>query len=128
MPLRARHAGNERCLFYWISRDGKQVLYAHDTGRFWPDCLETLGTLPGKLSLVSLDCTSQKHRDGAYHMGLADAAEQKAELLALGLADGDTVWVVNHFSHNGGWLHEEIAREAEKLGFHTAYDGMCLAF
>ena len=43
---------------------------------------------------MSLDCTSQQHRDGAYHMGLMDAAEQKDILLARGLADEDTVWVV----------------------------------
>ncbi len=128
LPLRARHAGNERCLFYRISRDGKNLLYAHDTGRFWPDCLEALEAQPGKLDLVSLDCTSQKHRDGAYHMGLRDVWEQKQELLERGLADENTIWVVNHFSHNGELLHEELEREAQKLGFLASYDGMTVEF
>ena len=77
---------------------------------------------------MSLDCTSQQHRDGAYHMGLMDAAEQKDILLARGLADEDTVWVVNHFSHNGGWLHEEMAAQAARFGMAASYDGMTVTF
>ena len=61
-------------------------------------------------------------------MGLMDAVEQKERLLAHGLADESTRWVVNHFSHNGGWLHEEISREAEKYGFVATYDGMSIEF
>ena len=127
-PLRATHARGERCLFYHIAQGDKSLLYAHDTGSFTQENLDTLARQPGKLSLVSLDCTSQQYRDGKYHMGLEDAAEQKERLLALGLADADTVWVVNHFSHNGGWLHEEIAAQAGKYGMIASYDGMSINF
>ena len=61
-------------------------------------------------------------------MGLMDAAEQKDILLSRGLADEDTVWVVNHFSHNGGWLHEEMAAQAARFGMITSYDGMTVTF
>lgn len=99
-------------------------------GRAGPACsaLDCLSRLPGKLGLVSLDCTSQMHRDGKYHMGLADAVEQKERLLELGLADGDTIWVVNHFSHNGGWLHDEMEEQARKYGMIASYDGMSIEF
>ncbi len=127
-PLRATHAREENCLFYHIAKDGKSVLYAHDTGALTEENLDTLSGCPGKLSLVSLDCTSQQHRDGAYHMGLMDAAEQKDILLSRGLADEDTVWVVNHFSHNGGWLHEEMAAQAARFGMAASYDGMTVTF
>lgn len=127
-PLRATHAGGEECLFYHVAKGGKSLLYAHDTGVLSEENLETLSRCPGKLGLVSLDCTSQQHRDGAYHMGLADAAEQKQRLLDLGLADGDTIWVVNHFSHNGGWLHEEMEAQAARYGMLTSYDGMTVCF
>lgn len=122
--LRAVHAKDETCLFYHIERDGVSILYAHDTGALTKENLETLGRLPSPLKLVSLDCTQQQHRDGKYHMGLADAAEQKDKLLKLGLADGGTVFVVNHFSHNGGWLHEETSQRAEALGMTASFDGM----
>jgi len=127
-PLRATHDQGEKCLFYHIAQGEKSILYAHDTGAFVQENLDFLAQMPGKLSLASLDCTSQMHRDGTYHMGLADAAEQKEELLSLGLADENTIWIVNHFSHNGGWLHEEIAEQAQIYGMIASYDGMSIEF
>ncbi len=124
--LRATHSKEETCLFYHIARDDQAVLYAHDTGAFTAKNLETLTRCVHPLSLVSLDCTQQKHRDGKYHMGLEDAAEQKELLLKLGLADKKTVFVVNHFSHNGGWLHEEISQNAESFEMTASYDGMTI--
>ena len=128
LALRATHTRTEPCLFYRIEKDGKSILYAHDTGALSEENMEMLASAPGKLSLVSLDCTAQKHRDGAYHMGFYDDVEQKERLIKAGLADEETVWVVNHFSHNGGWLHEELAAEAEKYGFLASYDGMTVEF
>lgn len=122
--LRANHDRQELCLFYHIAQGAKSVLYAHDTGSLTEENIEVLKRKPGKLSLVSLDCTMQSVRDGYYHMGLEDAAEQKERLLSLNLADEHTLWVVNHFSHNGGWLHDELCRHAQKYGFLAAYDGM----
>ena len=127
-PLRATHDRKEQCLFYHIAQGEKSVLYAHDTGALSEENLESLRQRPGKLSLVSLDCTMQSQRDGYYHMGLADAAEQKERLLRLGLADERTLFVVNHFSHNGGWLHDELCEEAGKYGFIAAYDTLSLEF
>lgn len=128
VPLRATHTPTERCLFYRISQGGKNVLYAHDTGFFTEENMKCLMEQPGKLNLVSLDCTSQKYRDGNYHMGLLDNAEQKERLLEAGLADENTIWVVNHFSHNGEWLYDEMAFQAERYGFLTSYDGMTIEF
>lgn len=125
-PLRATHDRKELCLFYHIAQGEKSVLYAHDTGGLTEENLDVLKQKQSKLSLVSMDCTMMRERDGYYHMGLEDAAEQKERLLKLGLADEHTIWVVNHFSHNGGWLHDELCRNAEKFGFIAAYDTMSL--
>lgn len=127
-PLRATHTKTEECLFYLICQGDKSVLYAHDTGALTEENLKTLSAWGGKLSLVSLDCTCQKEKDGKYHMGLIDDAEQREILLQRGLADEHTIWVVNHFSHNGGWLHEELSRQAEKYNFIPSYDGMTIEF
>ena len=76
-----------------------------------------------RLDLVSLDCTNG-HLDLSYigHMGVNDDLEMRRRLTAIGAADGDTVFVANHFSHNGLLPHGEM----EKLlpGFLVAYDGM----
>ena len=90
--------------------------------------MEMLASAGGKLDLVSLDCTQQKYRESGYHMGFYDDVEQKERLIKAGLADGKTIWVVNHFSHNGGWLHEELEAQAEKYGFLASYDGMSVEF
>lgn len=127
-PLRATHQKGETCLFYHIAQGEKSVLYAHDTGALTEENFGCLAKLPGKLGLVSLDCTCQKEKDGRYHMGLADDVEQKERLLDLGIADEKTIWVVNHFSHNGGWLHEEISEQAARFGMIASYDGMTVEF
>ena len=126
--LRATHAKEETCLFYRIEKFGKSVLYAHDTGALTEENLATLHCFSGPLQLVSLDCTQQSKRDGKYHMGLLDAAEQKEVLLREGLADHNTIFVVNHFSHNGGWLHEEITERAAAYDMIASYDGMEISF
>ena len=125
--LRAVHAKDETCLFYHIAYGDQAVLYAHDTGALTEENLETLARCLRPLGLVSLDCTQQQHPDGKYHMGFDDAVEQKRILLDRGLADENTIFVVNHFSHNGGWLHEEISRRAEAFGMIASYDGMVVS-
>ena len=125
--LRAVHAKDETCLFYHIAYGDQAVLYAHDTGALTEENLETLDRCLRPLGLVSLDCTQQQHPDGKYHMGFDDAVEQKRILLDRGLADENTIFVVNHFSHNGGWLHEEISRRAEAFGMIASYDGMVVS-
>ena len=128
LALRATHTPKEECLFYRIGKGGKSVLYAHDTGALTEENLRMLREAGGVLSLVSLDCTQQLHRDGHYHMGIADAAEQKELLLREHLADENTVFVLNHFSHNGGLLHEEMERHAADCGMLAAYDGLSIEF
>lgn len=128
LPLPAVHMQSECCHIYRIAQGDKALLYAHDTGAFSQEALRRLAAETGKLSLVSMDCTSQQHRDDGGHMGLVNAAEQKEKLLQLGVADKNTVWIVNHFSHNGGWLHDEIDARAREYGFMAAYDGMTVEF
>jgi phosphoribosyl 1,2-cyclic phosphate phosphodiesterase len=124
VPLLALHDRREECLFYQITQAGKTILYAHDTGAFPDETIDYLKTQMVSLDLVSLDCTCQSTEDGKNHMGLIDAVKEKKRLMGLGLGDAKTKWVVNHFSHNGLWLHEKMVEEADKYGFLVSYDGM----
>ena len=127
--LRAHHAPTEEALFYLIQRDGKSILFAHDTGVFDEDNFENIAKHASHLDFVSLDCTMQSISTRSYHMGLKENAEMRAELIKRGLADESTLFYVSHFSHNGLWLHEDMERECEKLGgLHTAYDTLQLEF
>lgn len=125
-PLAANHARDENCLIYLLEKDGKRLLYGHDAGSY-PG--ETWDYLKGKrLDLVSFDCTNLETPDGSYHMGLPDNRRTKERLREEGCAGDETIFVINHFSHNGKLMHEEIEACVREDGFLTAYDGMTVRF
>ena len=50
-------------------------------------------------------------------------------LFEYGCADADTVFVLNHFSHNGLYVNfEEISKIAANENFIASYDGMEIEF
>lgn len=112
---------SEEALFYLIEKDGKRVLYAHDTDEFTPGDIEFL---KGKrCDLISLDCTNAcKQYDYVGHMGYADDLRMRDKLIKNGTADGQTVFVANHFSHNGFVMGKTL--EELMPGFVIAYDGL----
>jgi phosphoribosyl 1,2-cyclic phosphate phosphodiesterase len=125
-PVLANHMKDEACLLYLIEKDGKRLLYAHDSGVFPAATWEYLA---GRhLDFISFDCTSQADSDGNYHMGLPDDAAVRDRLASIGCVDESTGCVVSHFSHNGGMTHAQISAAAEARGFHAAYDGCSFTF
>ena len=116
---------SEDALFYLIEKAGKKLLYAHDTDEFTPEDMEFLKGK--KIDLITMDCTNG-YLNAEYigHMGANDNLRMKEKLLANGAADENTIFVANHFSHNGLVPHEEL----EKLlpGFIVAYDGLEIEF
>ncbi|HPB17500.1 MAG TPA: MBL fold metallo-hydrolase [Clostridia bacterium] len=125
-PLKANH-GTENPFIYLIEKDGKTLLYAHDTGLFLEETLNYLKTSNLKLDLVSLDCTAGSMMDYHYplHMCLGWNIKCRDELLANNLADQSTKFVLNHFSHNGtDVVYDDFRMIADKYGFITSYDGL----
>lgn len=119
-PLKAVHAFDQTALFYLIERNREALLYAHDTDEFTDEHLEFL---KGKrLSMVSLDCTNGI-LEGDYigHMGISDNLRMREKLYKIGAADEKTVFIANHFSHNGLVSHAEM--EKRLPGFLVSYDG-----
>jgi phosphoribosyl 1,2-cyclic phosphate phosphodiesterase len=127
-PLLALHDRKEECLFYQVTQNNKTILYAHDTGSFPKETMDYLVSNKVHLDLVSFDCTMGSNEDGNNHMGLMDAYKEKQKLIEYGLGDDSTVWIVNHFSHNGLWLHDRLVEEADKYGFLVSYDTMEVEF
>ena len=124
--LLALHDRSERCYIYIVEKEGKRLLYANDTG-FFPDATwEYIRDC--RFDLVSMDCTMQQFPDGANHMGLEDNVKLRERLEAYGCADSGTRYVITHFSHNGGLLHEELEERAAACGFTAAYDGLTVEF
>ena len=127
-PLTAIHDVNAGPLFYMISDGEKTVLYAHDTHYFHEDVWAYFKEQDVRFDMVSLDCTNAcLPLTYVGHMGLAENAQVKARMLDEGMADENTVFVCNHFSHNGiSVVYDDFVPIAGKEGFLVSYDGMIL--
>lgn len=124
VALPADHDPNADPLNYIISDGVKTILYAHDTGYFKEEIWRYLTERKFRFDFVSLDCTNVllPWREG--HMGIEACVDVKTRMLDVGLADVKTVFCVNHFSHNGGLIHDELVPVMEKHGTLVAWDGM----
>lgn len=130
LPLCADHGPDTSPVIYSIERDGKRLLYAHDTGIFPEETFKALGK-EGHYDLISLDCTGCTGSPSVYrnnHMCMVTHEEVISRLRSLGAVDDSTRIVVNHFSHNGGQTYDELAEEAEKRGVTVSYDGLEIKF
>ena len=126
LPLAANHAPGLEPLVYVITRGGRSLLIANDTG-WLPDAswkaLEGVrlnaAVIESTCVLKGADC-----RDG--HMGMNATVAFRDRLQEMGcLAPGAAV-VTNHFSHNGGLNHAEMVEAYGRHGIAVAYDGMTL--
>lgn len=125
-PLRAYHSSGEDALVYIIEEGGKTLLYLHDTGFPFDEVFDYLVRNRIKADFVSYDCTYVALPSGGGHMGLDSCQVLRDKFLALGIIDENTINCINHFSHNGKLIHDELVPVAEELGFLTAYDGMVI--
>lgn len=113
------------------NKEGKRLLYAHDTGYFCDEVWDYIKKSGVKFDFVSLDCTNANDPQMPHcaHMNLTDNIRVMNRLKELGAADGKTIFCANHFSHNGtDVLYEEFSEIAEKAGIITSYDGMEVEF
>jgi phosphoribosyl 1,2-cyclic phosphate phosphodiesterase len=126
--FRAVHNPPEDCLFYLVEEGDAAFLQMNDTAMPGNDLEERLAkALNGKkLSVVSMDCTQGKENGGSSHMGIENNIMVKKRLMGRGLADGQTRFFANHFSHNGHCLHDELSLALAPHGIAPAYDGMIL--
>lgn len=128
--LKAHH-GTENPFVYAISDGKKTMLYGHDTDIFQEETWAYLKKSGLRFDLVSLDCTEGAMEELHYHGHgcLGRDLRFRTLLKEAGVANDQTVFVLNHFSHNG--LHacyDDFAPIAAKEGFLTSYDGLELEF
>lgn len=129
VPYKANHAFSTYPLIYEISDGNKRMLYGHDTGIFLDETWDYLKENKPYFNLVSLDCTMGiASSSGHHHMNVSDCANTKEKLIELGCADENTIFILNHFSHNGHVTYDELVPIAEKEGFLVSYDGMEIEF
>ena len=124
--LPAYHAPKETPFVYLITDGEKTLLYLHDTGLLFDEVSDYLQKNSVKADLVSYDCTYVAIPSAGGHMGLDSVPVVRKRLEDIGVCGKDTVHIVNHFSHNGKLLHDELCAEAERIGFLVSYDGMAV--
>lgn len=123
----ADHDKRETCYIYIIEKEGRCLLYGHDTGlelspKAW-DCI-----FRHHYDLVSMDATMGRKHSERYHMGLPDVLDFAERLQKQGCIGKETIKVINHFSHNGDMTHEELETFAGEHGLIASYDGMQVSF
>jgi len=126
--LKANHAPGETAYIYLITDGKSTLLYCHDTGRIDDEVYDYLTRNEIRADLVSLDCTFVLLKSGGGHLGLDSCQIERDRMLKTGIADQNTKFIINHFSHNGGAIHDELVPIAKEMGFETAYDGLEVEF
>lgn len=126
-PLKAYHS-SPNDLVYIIQSEGKTILYLHDTGTKIEESIDYLEANKIKANLVSYDCTFVALPSAWGHMGLDTNVVMRDLFLEKGIIDTNTINVINHFSHNGKLIYDELVPVARDLGFETSYDGMVIEF
>lgn len=126
----ARHSEKSGPLFYIIEKGGKTLLYGHDTGYYFDEVWEYFKKKKLHFDLVSLDCTeAMRHIEYVTHSNVERDILIRKRMLDEGYADGKTVFVLNHFSHNGADVgYDKLNKNASELGFAVSYDGMEIEF
>ena len=126
MPLKAEHAPDTGPVLYLITNNDKSILYAHDTGYFGDEVWDYLGAGIIHLDFVSLDCTeADRPINYKHHMNLEKNIQVRDRLIKIGCCDKETIFCLNHFSHNGGnVLYDDFVKIANKNNFMISYDGL----
>lgn len=126
--LPASHAPYEKCLCYDIEKNGKRLLYLHDTGiPEEPGVYEHVRNR--RYDLVYFDATIHGDSDsGTWHMGLGAIGRLCDKFGSLGSIEGWTRLVANHFSHAGGLDIGQLEKIAARRGLVATHDGISIEF
>jgi phosphoribosyl 1,2-cyclic phosphate phosphodiesterase len=123
--LPAVHTKNEDCLIYLIEDGEKTYLQFNDSGILPDSVYDYLAAADKKIDLVSFDCTYGYFQKGkGRHMGVLDNAGEREKMMSRNIVNADTKYILTHFSHNGGMLHDEMCGKVKDLNFVPAFDGM----
>ena len=130
-PIKASHDPASTPVVYAIEKEGKSLFYANDTSELCEESMECLHSFQHPFTVISLDCTQANDPIVPYvgHLNLNKCVALRDEFIRDGIADDKTVFVLNHFSHNGkDVVYDDFSKIAAEKGFVTAYDRMVREF
>lgn len=128
--LKATHSQSTSPYIFLLEKDGKTLLYSHDSDDYPEETWEYLSKINKVIDLVSFDCTNcESENTYVGHMGIPACKRARERMIEMGICSDKTKYVLNHFSHNGKHsLYDDIVKTAEKESFDVAYDGMIVEF
>lgn len=129
-PMKARHDFSRSAVIYTVAKDKKRLLYAHDTGYFYDEVFEYIKDNGLYFDFASFDCTNAHLPSSPTesHMGFDNVERVIARLKEIGAVNDDSILFVNHFSHNGNPLHDDMLKSAAKIGCDVSFDGCSVDF
>ena len=123
--LPANHAKGIDAMIFVIEKNGKSVLWAHDTGLLPEETEEWIRASGICFDMISLDCTLKRGEPiTASHMDLDRCIETAERLRESGNANGNTRIIISHIGHLVERTHAELCAETAEWGIEVAYDGM----
>lgn len=130
MPIKAEHDPKSSPVVFVIEKEGKSIFYANDSSEYNAESMECLKSLKNPLDVVSFDCTGAcSHITYIGHMSLERCIALRERLIDEKIAHKDTIFVLNHFSHNGeNVVYDEFVKIAAEHDFLVSCDGMELEF
>lgn len=133
MPIKASHDERTNPVVFAIEKDGKSIFYCNDTSELCDESMECLRgfTKEKVFDVISFDCTEANREVVPYvgHLSLNKCIALRREFISDGIADENTTFILNHFSHNGkDVVYDDFSKIAEKENFLTSYDGMEFEF
>ena len=130
LPVRANHDPKACPLNYIISRNGKNLLIANDTGWWSDESWEILKNSGIRLDMAVIEACGALKYPGWKHSHLSGdtCVEMRDELKKIGLIHDKTICVTNHFSHDGAPIHEKMEEFFNKNDIIVAYDGLTIDF
>ncbi len=121
-PVLAAHDRSEECVNFRLESQGRAALLGHDTGWYAAPTWEFLSDKP--LDLLVLDCTYGSEDNQSGHLGCPAVVRMRDALAQRGALASEARCIATHFSHNGGWLHEDLERFFAPHGIEVAWDGL----
>ena len=126
LTLPANHSKSEDALLFYIEKQGRGYLHLYDTGVIEEGVYSFLASNGAHADVVSLDCT---YADGTgiqrpRHMNIEDDMSVRGKLVEAGVCDGQTRFVITHFSHNGNPVRSRLADVEKRYGVTAAFDGL----
>jgi phosphoribosyl 1,2-cyclic phosphate phosphodiesterase len=125
-PLKAHHKEDEDSHNLLISRGGKTICYATDTG-IWADA--TWDYLKGaSMDLLVIECTEGFcSTDYAGHLDIEQCVEVVQRLRADGTLKESARVVTTHHSHQCGGTHVQLEQALSPHRIEVGHDGMRIA-